>query len=66
MTDSDIIDKVYEQTIEQAARILFQELMLEDYANTVRHETAERRFKAGLNAAAAARDRAKVLIKGAA
>jgi hypothetical protein len=61
MTESEIIDRVYEQTIEQAARVLFGELMLTDINTTVRHENAERRFKYALTAAAFARDRAKVI-----
>ena len=61
MTESEIIDKVYEDTIEQAAKILFQELMIADNNGTVRHESAERRFRAGLLLARAARDRAKSL-----
>ncbi len=61
MTESEIIDKVYEEVIEQAAKILFQELMVSDSNGTVRHENAERRFRAGLTAAASARDRAKSL-----
>jgi hypothetical protein len=60
VTVREIIDRVYEDNIEQAARMLFQELMIENGA--VRQETAERRFKAGLKAAAAARERARILI----
>jgi hypothetical protein len=61
MTESEIIDRVYEQTIEGAARLLFQELMFPDIDTTARHENAERKFKAALKAAAFARDRAKTL-----
>ena len=61
MTESEIIDKVYEDVIEQAAKILFQELMIADSNGTIRHESAERRFRAALSVAASARDRAKSL-----
>jgi len=59
MTESEIIDRVYEQTIEQAAKILIQDLMIQDNNGTIRHDNAERRFRYALTAAAAARDRAK-------
>jgi hypothetical protein len=62
MTESKIIDKVYEDTIEQAARILFQELMIEDHNGTVRHENAKRRFRYALKAAMDACIRTKALI----
>lgn len=61
MTENEIIDKVYAEIIEQAAKICFQELMLEDYTGTVRHENAERRFRFALTAAAVARNRIKSL-----
>ncbi len=61
MTESEIIDKVYEEIIAQAAKILFQEIMVADYNGTVRIDSAERRFRAALTAAAGARDRAKSL-----
>jgi hypothetical protein len=64
MTEAEIIDKVYADTVEQQARTLLQELMVENPDNTVRHENAERRFRYGLKAAMSARDRAKVLIEG--
>jgi len=64
INDGEIIDRVYEQTVEQAARVLFNELMIEDHSGTVRHANAERRFRYGLKLAAAARDRAKFLIQG--
>jgi hypothetical protein len=62
MTESEIIDKVYEDIIAQAAKVLLLDFMVDDNLLTVRHESAERRFRAGLSAAATARDRAKVLI----
>ncbi len=61
MTESEIIDKVYDDTIEQAVRMLFQSLMLSESYSYVRHEEAERRYKFALTAAETARNRAKSL-----
>ena len=64
MTKNEIIDKVYEKWVEQAANQLFSVLMIEDNNGTVAHANAEQRFRYGISMATAARDRAKVLIEG--
>jgi hypothetical protein len=64
MTELEIIDKVYENWVEQATAQLFSVLILEDNNGTVAHESAERRFRYALKMAAGTRDRAKGLIQG--
>lgn len=61
MTESEIIDKVYRDIIEQEAIVLFRELMNDDQHNDW-HQKAELRFSVALKAAAVARERAKALI----
>jgi hypothetical protein len=60
MTQAEIVEKIYEKTIEQQAEILFQELMIEDRND--RHASAKRRFQNGLKAATFARERALSFI----
>jgi hypothetical protein len=55
-----IVERVFEETVEQMISILMQELMLDDRNN--RHAEAERRFQNGLTQAVRARDRVKDLV----
>jgi hypothetical protein len=55
-----IVERVFEETVEQMVSILMQELMSEDRNN--RHAEAERRFQNGLALAVRARDRIKDLV----
>ena len=55
-----IVDRAFEEIIEQMTVILMQELMSDDRNN--RHGEAERRFQNGLTLAMRARDRIKELM----
>jgi len=55
-----IVDRAFEEIIEQMTVILMQELMSDDRNN--RHAEAERRFQNGLTLAMRARDRIKELM----
>lgn len=61
MNAADIVDIAYEDAVKDATRILFGELVNDDHKGW--HVSAERRFIDSLKAAAAVRDRAKVLIE---
>jgi hypothetical protein len=58
-----IVDRAFEEIIEQMTVILMQELMSDDRNN--RHAEAERRFQNGLTVAMRARDRIKELVGAA-
>ena len=55
-----IVDRAFEEIIEQMTVILMQELMSDDRNN--RHGEAERRFQNGLTLAMRARERIKELM----
>ena len=55
-----IVDRAFEEIVEQMTVILMQELMSDDRNN--RHAEAERRFQNGLTLAMRARDRIKELM----
>jgi hypothetical protein len=59
MTQVKIIEKVYEEMIEQAVRQLFSVLILEDLDS---HTEAQRHFLNALDAATFARKRAMSII----
>jgi predicted oxidoreductase len=60
VTEAEIIDKVYDNAIEQAAIVLFHELINDDRKGW--HAKAERNFRDALKANAMARERAKILL----
>jgi hypothetical protein len=60
MTDPEIIDKAYEDTIQQIYSVLYSALLIPQDAN--RREEAERRFQVGIRRAREIRDRAKQLL----
>jgi hypothetical protein len=63
VTDAEIIDKVYESIIAEAATTMFKELVFGNNVGTTRQDYTERRFSYAIKAAAAVRERAKALIE---
>jgi hypothetical protein len=60
MTDQEIIDKAYEETIQQIYSVFYGALVVP--RDSSQREDAERRFQIGVRRAREIRDRAKQLL----